>query len=160
MGCAETKKYDGIGWCAWDSEFKEDRWGYCTPSCPNACPYGCRCVSGGGEGSNKVDDEVCTGEENCCHPFNKCGENEGECKFDSDCKDNLKCGNKKCYQPACYKENPCGKLEGDCNVLSDCKKGLVCGTNNCPKGMNSKTNTPFTTEDNCCYEPKGYVPLG
>ena len=33
--CAETKKYDGIGWCAWDSEFKEDRWGYCTPSCPN-----------------------------------------------------------------------------------------------------------------------------
>ena len=93
--------------------------------------------------------------ENCCHPFNKCGENEGECKFDSDCKDNLKCGNKVCYQPACYKEDPCGKLEGDCNVLSDCEKGLVCGTNNCPKGMNSKTNTPFTTDDNCCYEPKG-----
>ena len=67
----------------------------------------------------------------------------------------MKCGDKICYQPACYKEDPCGKLEGDCNVLSDCEKGLVCGTNNCPKGMNSKTNAPFTTEDNCCYEPKG-----
>ena len=33
--CAETKKYDGIGWCAWDAEYKEDRWGYCTSSCPN-----------------------------------------------------------------------------------------------------------------------------
>ena len=33
--CIETKKYDGIGWCAWDSEYKEDRWGCCTPSCSN-----------------------------------------------------------------------------------------------------------------------------
>ena len=33
--CAETKKYDDIGWCAWDSVFNEERWGYCTPNCPN-----------------------------------------------------------------------------------------------------------------------------
>jgi len=196
--CAETKKYDGIGWCAWDYEYKEDRWGYCTPSCPNACQHGCQCrAESVGDGSNDLDDEgycqnwcrsrhytcghtkahidgidcrgcnniendyVCSGEENCCHPFHKCGENEGECKFDKDCQDGMRCVDKECYKSDCAKkEGPCKVSQGDCDALSDCEEGLVCGSDNCPKGTNQLTNADFKDDDDCCYQPKGYVPLG
>ena len=89
--------------------------------------------------------EVCNGQENCCHKDNKCGENEGDCNSDSDCKEGLSCGSNNCpstnsilnqttfwdaeddccYQRSCFKQNPCGELEGDCSKLSDCKKGLI-----------------------------------
>ena len=112
---------------------------------------------------------VCNGQENCCHKDNKCGENEGDCNSDSDCKEGLKCGSNNCaqtkrivnqtsfwdadddccYQPSCFKQNPCGELEGDCNTLSDCEVGLVCGSNNCPEGKN------FLPDDDCCYKPIG-----
>ena len=32
----------------------------------------------------------------CCSFYNKCGENEGDCDFDSDCIGNLKCGTNNC----------------------------------------------------------------
>jgi len=185
--CAETKKYDGVGWCAWDSEYKEDRWGYCTPSCPNACPHGCQCRAGATGykwGRDELDDEgycrnwcsrsyycghtvnymtgidcrgcnnnsndfVCSSEENCCHPFHKCGQNEGKCWHDSDCQDGLRCIDKICK-----------KFFGYCNGLSDCEEGLVCGSDNCPNGINDLTNANSKDGDNCCYQPKGYIPLG
>ena len=103
------------------------------------------------------------------HKDNKCGENEGDCNSDSDCKEGLSCGSNNCpstnsilnqttfwdaeddccYQRSCFKQNPCGELEGDCSKLSDCKEGLVCGSNNCPPGKD------FLPDDDCCYKPNG-----
>ena len=37
-----------------------------------------------------------TPKENCCSPHNQCGENEGVCKWDIDCKEDLVCGKNKC----------------------------------------------------------------
>ena len=33
-GCINPKDYGGVGWCAWDPIYDENRWGYCTPKCP------------------------------------------------------------------------------------------------------------------------------
>ena len=33
-GCVNPKDYGGVGWCAWDPVYNENRWGYCTPKCP------------------------------------------------------------------------------------------------------------------------------
>ena len=33
-GCINPKDYGGVGWCAWDPVYNENRWGYCTPNCP------------------------------------------------------------------------------------------------------------------------------
>ena len=33
-GCVNPKDYGGVGWCAWDPIYDENRWGYCTPNCP------------------------------------------------------------------------------------------------------------------------------
>ena len=99
---------------------------------------------------------VCSGEENCCHPFHKCGHNEGKCWHDSDCQDGMRCVDKTCYQSECAKkEGPCKVSEGDCYALSDCEEGLVCGSDNCPKGINELTNANFKDGDDCCYQPKG-----
>jgi hypothetical protein len=32
--CASPGEYGGVGWCAWDSSYQSDRWGYCTEGCP------------------------------------------------------------------------------------------------------------------------------
>ena len=99
---------------------------------------------------------VCSGEENCCHPFHKCGQNEGLCKFDSDCQDGMRCIDKYCYQSDCAKKKgPCKVSQGDCDELSDCEEGLICGSDNCPSGTNELTNADFKADDDCCYQPKG-----
>ena len=99
---------------------------------------------------------VCSDEENCCHPFHKCGENKGKCKLDTDCQDGLRCADNVCYQSDCAKkEGPCKVSQGSCDALSDCEEGLICGSDNCPKGINELTNTDFKDDDDCCYEPKG-----
>ena len=41
---------------------------------------------------------ACTGGDSCCTTTNKCGEQEGDCDYDSDCKEGLKCGNDNCNQ--------------------------------------------------------------
>ena len=41
---------------------------------------------------------ACNGGDACCSTMNKCGEDEGDCDNDSDCKDALKCGNENCSQ--------------------------------------------------------------
>ena len=33
-GCINPKDYGGVGWCAWDPVYNENRWGYCTTECP------------------------------------------------------------------------------------------------------------------------------
>jgi len=73
----------------------------------------------------------------------------------------MRCVDKECYKSDCAKkEGPCKVSQGDCDALSDCEEGLVCGSDNCPKGTNQLTNTTFKDDDDCCYQPKGYVPLG
>lgn len=32
--CASPSTYGGVGWCAFDTLYIADRWGYCTPGCP------------------------------------------------------------------------------------------------------------------------------
>lgn len=32
--CADVRKYGGVGWCAFDSRYRNGRWGYCTSACP------------------------------------------------------------------------------------------------------------------------------
>ena len=39
---------------------------------------------------------ACTGGNSCCTTTNKCGENEGDCDTDSQCKEGLKCGTDNC----------------------------------------------------------------
>ena len=45
----------------------------------------------------------CTGGDECCQPSNLCGENEGDCDSDLDCKEGLVCGADNCvgstFQP-------------------------------------------------------------
>ena len=41
---------------------------------------------------------ACTGGVSCCTTTNKCGEDEGDCDIDSDCKDGLQCGTDNCSQ--------------------------------------------------------------
>ena len=38
----------------------------------------------------------CTGGNNCCTRRNKCGEGEGDCDGDKQCKKHLECGNNNC----------------------------------------------------------------
>ena len=41
---------------------------------------------------------VCTGGDSCCTPNNKCGEGEGDCDSDAECRRGLKCGQDNCKQ--------------------------------------------------------------
>ena len=41
---------------------------------------------------------ACTGGDSCCTTTNKCGEDEGDCDKDSDCKEGLTCGNDNCIK--------------------------------------------------------------
>ena len=41
---------------------------------------------------------ACAGGNSCCSTTDKCGEDEGDCDNDSDCKEGLKCGNDNCSQ--------------------------------------------------------------
>ena len=34
ISCANPSEYGGVGWCAWDRDYQQDRWGYCSSSCP------------------------------------------------------------------------------------------------------------------------------
>ena len=34
ISCANPTEYGGVGWCAWDRDYQQDRWGYCSSSCP------------------------------------------------------------------------------------------------------------------------------
>ena len=76
-----------------------------------------------------------------CTSNNACGEDEGDCDNDYQCKDNHKCGNNNCrsslgfesYYDCCYgteedfctTNNPCKTDEGDCDSHKVCLDSLV-----------------------------------
>ena len=95
-----------------------------------------------------------------CTDSNRCGEDEGDCDNDSECKEGHKCGTNNCrslpslsFYDCCYKleedfctlENPCGVDQGDCDSNFECLDGLVCGLNNCPNSLG------YDSEVDCCY---------
>ena len=96
-----------------------------------------------------------------CTDSNLCGEDEGDCDLDSQCKDNHKCGNDNCRSSLgfhsqfdccyglgidfCTTENPCGIDEGDCDLNSVCQDTLVCGLDNCPESLGYDSTT------DCCH---------
>ena len=56
---------------------------------------------------------ACTGGDSCCTSSNQCGENEGDCDSDADCKGDLKCGIDNCNgasfdgtDDCCYQGGP------------------------------------------------------
>lgn len=103
----------------------------------------------------------------CCNSEYLCGENEGDCDTDSQCKDGLRCGMDNCgdgwpdstwdccsrcnsqakRSDCCNAEYPCLENEGDCDSDDDCDSGLFCGENNCGKDW------PGSTWD-CCTSSK------
>ena len=121
-----------------------------------------------------------TNDWNCCdNKAEKCGENEGDCDFDSHCKAGLKCGTDNCPSgfplnyDCCYKEsgNPIGpnnctassmpKDPSCCNIKTE-----KCGENegdcdndsHCKAGLKCGTdNCPsvFPSHYDCCYKPSG-----
>ena len=58
---------------------------------------------------------ACNGGDSCCTPTHKCGEDDGDCDIDADCKVGLKCGEDNCSQKSdmkwdktddcCYRES-------------------------------------------------------
>ena len=96
-----------------------------------------------------------------CMDSKPCGEDEGDCDHDGQCKENHKCGSDNCrsslgmesFYDCCYSleedfctlENPCGLDQGDCDSNVVCLDGLVCGLNNCPDSMG------YDSEVDCCY---------
>ena len=97
-----------------------------------------------------------------CTNSNPCGEDEGDCDHDGQCKENHMCGNNNCrsslgfeyFYDCCYSleedictnENPCGEDQGDCDHNFDCLDELVCGFNNCPASLG------YDLEVDCCYD--------
>ena len=99
-----------------------------------------------------------------CH---SCSELEGDCDFDDQCQEGLRCGSNKCpasfgfdaHTDCCYDatvgdedfcttDEPCKVDEGDCDSNEECKNHLFCGSNNCPDSLG------FSSSVDCC-EPKG-----
>ena len=96
-----------------------------------------------------------------CTSSHSCGEDEGDCDYDSQCKEGHICGVDNCRDllgfhsqfDCCYSleedfctvENLCDVYQGDCDSDADCLNGLVCGLNNCPNG--------YDPEVDCCYQP-------
>ena len=96
-----------------------------------------------------------------CTSSNPCGEDDGDCDHDGQCKNGHKCGTNNCrsslgfesFYDCCYSieedictiKNPCGMNLGDCDSNDECLDGLVCGLNNCPKSLG------YYPDDDCCY---------
>ena len=99
-----------------------------------------------------------------CH---SCSELEGDCDFDDQCQEGLRCGSNNClaffgfdaHTDCCYDakvgaedfcttDEPCEVDEGDCDSNEECKSHLFCGSNNCPDSLG------FLSSVDCC-EPKG-----
>ena len=97
-----------------------------------------------------------------CTSSNPCGEDEGDCNNDDECKIGHKCGTDNCRstlgyesfydccdsieEDLCTIESPCGVNEGDCDSHNVCQGHLMCGYNNCPESLN------YASEVDCCYE--------
>ena len=114
--------------------------------------------------------DKCTGWDECCSHDRQCGELEGDCDSDSDCRAGLVCGKNNCPvvdygtftvgDDCCYKEvcsggdncctadHPCEEDQGDCDDDQECQEGLQCGTDNCPADVDS-----FESDDDCCFKP-------
>jgi len=97
----------------------------------------------------------------CSIGWFKCGEGQGDCDKDYECKWGLRCGRNNCQsffskaasdadcceknigeKPGdgssadwnfCTSDKPCDLGYGDCDTDKDCKAGLRCGINNCRK---------------------------
>ena len=139
-----------------------------TDNCPSGFPLNYDCCykeSGNPIGPNNCTASSTPKDPSCCNKnTEKCGENEGDCDFDSHCKAGLKCGTNNCPSgfpsdyDCCYKESSivycgeaikCGENEGDCDIDSHCKAGLKCGTDNCP--------SDFPSTYDCCYKELGMI---
>ena len=99
-----------------------------------------------------------------CH---SCSGLKGDCDFDDQCHEGLKCGSNNCpdsfgfdiHTDCCYAaivgdedfcttDEPCKINEGDCDSDNECKNHLFCGSNNCPGSLG------FSSSIDCC-ETKG-----
>ena len=99
-----------------------------------------------------------------CH---SCSHHEGDCDFNDQCQEGLRCGSNNCpgyfgfkvNTDCCYTaivgdedfctiDKPCEVNEGDCDSNDECKNHLFCGSNNCPEYLG------FLFSIDCC-EPKG-----
>jgi len=72
--------------------------------CPQICPVSCsydekvKKAEPDARGCPTEDSCVpaCVGEDSCCNENNKCDVGEGDCDYDSDCLEGLKCGSNNC----------------------------------------------------------------
>ena len=96
-----------------------------------------------------------------CH---SCSGLEGDCDFDDQCYEGLKCGSNNCpdsfgydtHTDCCYAaivgdedfcttDEPCKINEGDCDSNNECQSNLICDTaNTCPAYLG------FASDANCC----------
>ena len=99
-----------------------------------------------------------------CH---SCSELEGDCDFDEQCQEGLRCGSNNCpslsgfdnITDCCYDaivgaddycttQKPCFVDEGNCDSDDECQTDMFCGSKNCPDYLG------FLSSVNCC-ERKG-----
>ena len=176
-----------MGWCAFDSEYKKDEWGYCAPECPKnhdnpcdgivcnvanetcvdgICKCGNACSCEGRITGSFCDSDnskcKCSATEDACNGHLKCDTTDGKC--------HLCIGGSGC----CTKDNQCDVGEDDCNHDLDGKQGLRCGVNNCGKCdwvvgsdwhwendwdfVNSGKCGFWGVDDDCCYDPSKSCP--
>ena len=139
--CADRIDYTGRGWCAFDSEFKSYRWGYCTSECPKSYDDPCEGIVCNVPNETCVDGVCKCGNACSCNTGSitgsYCDSENGKCKCSATedvCEGNLKCDTSdgKCRRcigddDCCTNDNKCDIGEGDCESDSDCKEGLKCG---------------------------------
>jgi len=88
----------------------------------------------------------CLGGDSCCTSSNPCGEGEGDCDKNHDCKENLLCGKDNCkrskYPTFSRKDDCCYDPAKECNAEPACTGGAACLTEIkrprcvCKKGYN------------------------
>ena len=107
-----------------------------------------------------------TGDEDFCSSEIPCGEDEGDCDNDDQCKENHKCGTNNCrssldfhsqidccldvVEDFCTIFHPCGVSEGDCDSHDVCQTGLLCGLDNCPDNFDNTTDCCFVDVTKIC----------
>ena len=104
----------------------------------------------------------------CNKDVEPCSENEGDCDFDNQCQQGLRCRPNSCPtskgydsetdcchianvgdEDFCTIDEPCEVDEGDCDGNDECRgDDLICGMDNCPDNLGVSSTT------DCC-EPAG-----
>jgi len=128
----------------------------------------------------KRQDGMCLGGDSCCTVWNKCGDGEGDCDWDVECKRGLRCGSNNCgtwsvegrtlvrdlkgfdsSDDCCYQRVGCSGGDSCCSN-GNCQwgEGDCDSDSDCAEGLSCGSNNcrwmngdrfSFDSTDDCCF---------